>query len=315
MKYTIIVLCLLSMLSCQKELEVDDVIMNVSLNKDSIFLMDTTMFSFSGNPDMITFWSGEVGKRYEYRGRTEAEGTPIMSFRTKKFHTQDNTLNLLISTNFAGLTSVDSINKANISSATWRDISDKAILPTGTNLTLTNSGNIDLSIYKDSLIYFAFKYTGLKGVPFQRWEIDSYTIKNNLADGTSYTIANFNSYNSSFTNYGVTTFCPGFTFMTPNNTPIWFNSTVNSVAGIVFKTDNAGLTTDCDAWAIIGPINLKKVTPDVGTVIKSISQITKDLKFNYIYPSKGRFNATIVGGNTSINFQKLVNKKFIITVQ
>ncbi|MFR4236049.1 MAG: DUF5017 domain-containing protein [Alistipes onderdonkii] len=32
-------------------------------------------FNFSGNPDYITFYSGEVGHKYEYAGKIDGEGT------------------------------------------------------------------------------------------------------------------------------------------------------------------------------------------------------------------------------------------------
>ena len=318
MKYVLIILGLLSMLSCKKELEVDEVTFDVNVDKTTIALKDTSKFTFEGNADLVTFWSGEIGKRYEYRDRIEAEGTPILSFRSKKYHNQDNTLKLLVSKNFMGLSSTDvALNKTNIANATWEDISSRAVLPTGTNQSLTSSGNVDLSDYskEGSPIYFAFKYTGTVISSLQRWEIDSYTLRNNLADGTSYTISNFNGYNSPYANYGVQTFSPGFSFITTNNTPVWFNSTINNVAGIVFRTDATGLTTACDAWAIIGPINLKKVTPDAGTAIKAISQSTKDLKLNYIYPAKGTFPATFIATKANAGMQNVTTKTLTINVQ
>jgi len=182
---------------------------------------------------------------------------------------------------------------------------------------LTSSGAIDLSDYANQgkPIYFAFKYTGLAGYPLNRWEIDSFYLNNNLPDGTTYVIANLNSYNAPYTNYGVTTFSPGFVDYPIKNNIYWFASTVNSQAGLVFKTDNNGLTADAESWAFIGPVDLKKVTPDGGVAIKSATQSLSDINFSYKYPAQGTYNATFIGAKINRDQKDSIAKPLQITVQ
>jgi hypothetical protein len=316
MKNILAIIMLLAFFSCHKALDVDDIAFDVTANKATMALGDTTRFSFTGNPDIITFWSGEIGKRYQYRDRTEADGTPILRFRSKRFHPQNNTLALLISTDFSGVVKDTVATRTAITAAAWTDITARANLSPA-NGTLTSSGPVNLSdlASQGKPVYFAFKYTGAAGFPLNRWEIDSFYVNNNLPDGTTYVIANFGNATVSYTNYGVPTFSPGFVFYNTANVNFWFNSTINSQAGLVFKTDNAGLTSSCESWAIVGPINLKKVTPDNGTVIKGLTQSLADLAFTYKYPAAGTYNATFVAGKTNRDEQKYAVKSLPFTVQ
>jgi hypothetical protein len=317
MKRMLAAIIILSSFFCHKALDLDALTFDVTANNGKMALGDTCRFSFTGNPDIITFWSGETGRRYQYKDRTAAEGTPILRFRSKRSHNQSNTLALLISTDFTGVVKGDTVTtKANMANAHWNDLTAQANLSSA-NGVLSSSGPIDLSGYssQNKPVYIAFKYKGLAGYGYNRWEIDSFYVNNNLPDGTSYVIANFNSYNAPYTNYGVSTFSPGFVFYTITNTLYWFNSTVNSQAGIVFKTDNAGLTADCESWAFVGPVDLKKVTPDAGVYIKTASQNLSDLNYTYKYSKTGTYDATFIGGKINRDEKTYITKPVQLIVQ
>ncbi len=317
MKKLLAAIIILSSLSCHKALDLDSLTFDVTADKGKMVLGDTTRFTFTGNPDIITFWSGELGRRYQYNDRTEAEGTPILRFRSKKYHNQENTLALLISTDFAGVVTGDSVTtRSNMTSAHWDDLTAQANFSPA-NGVLSSSGPIDLSNYSsgNKPVYLAFKYNGLAGSGLNRWEIDSFYVNNNLPDGTTYVIGNFNSSNVPYTNYGVTTFSPGFVFYNITNSLFWFSSTVNAQAGIVLKTDDAGLTADCETWAFIGPIDLKKVTPDAGVAIKAASQNLSDLKFIYKYLKTGTYDATFTGGKINRDEKSYITKPVQLIVQ
>jgi len=317
MKKLFLILLASAALSCQKRLNVPEIDFTVTTGKQQIAVNDTANFTFTGNADFITFWSGETGRRYQFKERKEAEGDPVFSFRSKKFHAQANTLAILVSTNFTGVTPNSiTATKSSIAAATWDDITTRTTLPSAANV-LASSGNVSLKDYAvaGKPIYFAFKYTGVPVTSLNRWEIDSFILRNLLSDGTSYVIANFNSQNSPFTNYGVTTINPGFVFYSTNNNLTWFNSTLNSQPGIVFRTENTGLTANHEAWAIIGPINLRKVTPDVGVVIKGLSQNLKDLRFIYRYPAPGNYNAVFEAGKANSEVQRYKSVDIPFTVK
>lgn len=74
-------------------------------------------------------------------------------------------------------------------------------------------------------------------------------------------------------------------------------------------------TAPAEAWLFIGPVNLKKVVPDNGVPVKTPSQKIEDLKFIYLYPGSGTYNATFVGGKVSIDESSLTEKIIPITIQ
>src|SRR4051812_8661178 len=102
----LVAICMLS--SCRKTLSVGDTSFEVLTSRTELTTNDTTTFSFTGNPDIISFYSGEPGKRYEYRNRISAEGTPILKFRSLRANgSQANSLQVMVSADFAGVAVAD----------------------------------------------------------------------------------------------------------------------------------------------------------------------------------------------------------------
>ncbi|HEX6431619.1 MAG TPA: DUF5017 domain-containing protein [Niastella sp.] len=300
--------------ACQKTLSTGDANFDVTVNTTTLHTGDTLRFGFTGNPDVISFYSGEPGKRYEYRDRTSANGVPLLRFRTTRANgSQAGSLALLVSNNFSGIIVTDTTETINrISSATWTDISSKASFSTG---TVTSSGNIDLSDLsaQDKPVFIAFKYAGFAGTTQNKWTIDSFAVTNMLTDGTKYVIANMNAYNIAYTNYGVSTYSPGFFACKVSNN---YNWSIGSTSLVITGATSAGAATAAaEAWMITGPIDLKKVTPDAGVPIKAVSQTAGDLIYPYIYAAAGTYEAVFSGGKISTGESSYTTKSFTITVQ
>ena len=300
---------------CKKSLSTGDADFEVNIANPALSLEDTAKFILKGNPDMINFYSGEAGKRFEYRDRVAADGTPILSFRTVRANgTQPNSLQLLISTDFKGVVQGDTATtKANISTAGWTDITSRANLSTGSTTALP-SGDIDLSDFATAgkPIFFAFKYNGTAGTAQSKWTITNFTIKNNLPDSTSYEIANLNTSTTPYTVYGVSTFSPGFVGYALQNTFNWAISSTQLVITGATPASNAKAVSE--AWAVVGPINLKKVVPDAGQLVKSPTQNLNNGPFIYKYSAKGAYNAVFTGGSLDINRTNFVQKSIKVTV-
>lgn len=316
-KYILLVIgtgCLFG--ACRKALSTGDASFTVTVNKTSLSPGDTARFSFTGNPDIISFYSGEAGKRYEYRNRTSAEGTPLLRFRSIRANgSQANSLTLLVSNNFSGVLVSDTAETINrINSAAWTDITAKATLSTG-GATAVASGDIDLSDLstQGKPVFIALKYQGFTGSAQNKWTIDSFTVKNMLPDGTSYVNANMNAYNISYTNYGVATFSPGFFAGKVSNNYNWSVSATSLI--ITGATSAAAATAPAEAWVMIGPIDLKKVTPDMGLPVKNSSQKTDELKYNFIYPVAGSYKAVFTGGKISTRESEYSTNPIQIIVQ
>lgn len=298
--------------ACNKQLSKSDRSFNVTTQQLTINAGDTVRFSFSGEPDMISFYSGETGKRFIYRNRAVAEGTPVLRFRSARANgSQPNSLAVMVSGDFQGIAVGDTATTiSRIGSATWSDITSKAILSAGTQVS---SGTIDLSDFISKPVYLAFRYTAQIGTVQNKWTIDSFTVKNVLNDGTSYEIANLNGNSTLYTNYGVPAFSPGFVSYRVKNLYNWI---ISQASLVITGADTAPwATATAESWAIIGPIDLKKVTPDIGAVIKTVSQNMGDLRFSYRYTTPGTYQAAFYGGRVSIDENEQAVKTITITVK
>ena len=267
-------------------------------------------FQLEGNPDFIYFYSGEVGKRYEFAKRISASGIPQLQFTSLRVNgTQAGSLRLMVSQDFQGITVGDAAaTVTKITSATWTDITDKAILSSGSN---TSSGVIDLSEFAKlgKPVFIAFKYLAQAGSLQNKWTISGLTVKNALTDGTAYTLANHTG--TVITNYGVTlTSSPGWVSFSVINSYAWALSTSNMV--ITGATTVANATNHAEAWALMGPVELTAVTPDVATHLKGLG--TRLNSYSYTYNTAGTYAATFVGANNSISGGKEVIKTSYLTI-
>ncbi len=287
---------------------------SMSVTNDSAYyqLGSNTKFNFSGNPVMVTFYSGEVGKRYNYRGRTSADGKPLLIFtHTLNSGTQDNTLHVMLSSDFKGYVPGDSAATANnIAAAKWSDITPVGIL----NKTASAINTIDLSSFAvaGTKVVVAFKYTATAGSVQNKWTINNLTLSNNLPDNTQYTIANLNAANTPIINYGVTDFGPGWLTQHVINTFKWVIAAGSSLT-IAGATSASAATSNTEAWVLTGAIDLKKVTPDYGLAIKDI--MVKPLPYTYRYPVKGKYDAYFEAGNSTIYESGSIISKIPIVIK
>lgn len=300
---------------CERNLSTGNPDFEVKLEKNNLTIRDTARFSFTGNPDIITFYSGEPGSRYEYRGRTEASGTPLLTFNTVRANgAQPNSLRLLISQDFAGVVKGDTAaTKTNIGAASWTDITSRAALSTGATAAVA-SGPVNLTDYaeQDKPVFIAFKYNAVAGSIQSKWTISNFSIKNTLMDGTSYEIANMNTSTTPYAVYGVNTFSPGFAAYTLQNKYNWSISTASLV--ITGATSVAAADAAAESWVFIGPVNLKKVVPDLGKAVKNPTVKLDDFIFRYQYGTPGTYKANFEGSINSIEGSSSSVKSLELTV-
>ncbi|QIL38347.1 DUF5017 domain-containing protein [Pedobacter sp. HDW13] len=326
---------------CKKELAVRDVEFDVlsyntrQVQTNQFLLGDTINFNFTGNPDMITFYSGTPGGRYEFRNRKEAKGTPLLSFTTshiQRNQNQPNSLAVLVSNDFAGIVNVtrwslvtrDTLaTTSNIKSATWTDITSRATMSPGDNANYISSGSINLEEFAASSkpVYVGFRYKANAGSIQPRWSIRDFLIKNKLDDGTEYTIANMNLPTAPFTNYGVNSYNPGWSMSRDNAVSPLVGWTITSAAPFTLDVPAAAnLATaaqNADTWAIIGPINLRKVSADKGVVVKNIANRVTSYTIPKVnnYSSKATYKAVFEASNINADHQKEMIKELQLVIK
>jgi hypothetical protein len=292
---------------------------------------DTIVYQLSGLPDVVTFYSGIVGQRYEFKDRITANGIPQLQFTSLRANgTQANSIQLLISSDFKGvvaksqtitgvITRDTAATNANIAAATWTDISSRAAWSTGTAIS---SGVINLADFAAQAkpVFIAFKYKAAAGSIQNKWTITALSLNNVLEDETAYTQANFAASNQSITNYGVNT--PGLGWLSIYDENLnanrygWVYTTGVGTAGSLVITGAATVpaaTAAAESWAIMGPVDLRKVTPDAGLGIKEITALVKTYTSTVVYPV-GTYKATFVASNNTVDGTSVVVKQLPITI-
>jgi len=305
-----VALTLITLASCSKQISLEPLSFDVKADSASYKAGSKATFIFSGKPDNITFFFPGSNRRFEFRDRTEAAGTPLLQFNTAlNSGVQPNTLALMVSTDFPGGLTASS-NPSLITGATWTNISNRATL--ANSATVTPSGMVDLSDFATAgkPVYIAFKYSAAAGSIQNRWTITNLSLRNVLADGTSYIQDTMPSI-VIINNYGIGSNMPGWASGTVANTFRWTLSA--SSMAISGASTAAAATAPSEAWAITGPVNLKKVVPDAGITVQTMANVTGS--FTYTYAIPGNYQAVFVGSNANRDKQQSVERQLTINVQ
>src|SRR5690349_15751514 len=90
-------LALCTLASCSKQISINPLSFDVKADSASYNAASLTTFSFSGKPNNISFFSGEIGKRFEFKDRVTADGTPQLKFSSAlNAGAQPNSLALMV---------------------------------------------------------------------------------------------------------------------------------------------------------------------------------------------------------------------------
>ncbi len=323
----IIVLAILSLISCESMEEVDNPTFDV-LNTDLVINAgDTLSFDFKGTADVVTFYSGEFGHVYEYKDRTERpfEGNLKISFTTSVQNSYaiepfPRELDVFISSDFNG-----NLDYANVisESSKWNNISDRFTFPlTSANGTLAAvpitasnpEGKLDITelVEIGKSFYIAFRYkaenrmkVGSNTRNAREWRVDALSLINEQSEGTSVLMSQSSA---------------GWTFVNRADSEIEpgrggsLNSTGRiSIRGNQLSTYQPG--EGIEIWAISTPINtgMAKTEPDRGTTIKNISR-NRLASHTHVYNKPGVYKAVFVAANSSIYGHQAVVKEVNVRV-
>jgi hypothetical protein len=281
-------LILFALTACDKELDIKNLDFDVSIEKTTFKVGDTVLFKFTGNPDNITFFSGETGQNYEYRNRLRAEGKPELQFTSfSEFGTQVNTLQVLATTDFNGI-----VNE-NIGNVAWTDITNLVTLSSG--LDNTASGVVDLTQFvNDKPLYIAYRFIGQTGSTQKRWTIKNFLVQNKLNDGSVLKVAD------------ITT--AGFSQVSLKN-----SSVVWSISSDQIRIQGGPATNeDNDDWIVTKPLYLDRVSPDTGTALKNIT--SKLTKYSYVFSRPGTYKVAFIASNSTADKSVSIVKELTITV-
>ncbi len=277
--------------SCNKSLDISTPEFEVSTDQSTYKVGDTIMFKFSGNPDYLTFYSGEEGNNYQYRDRTSIDGgKPTFEFTSyRQWGTQTNSLQLLVSNKFNGKVDADIVTQE------WIDITDRANLSTG--LDNTASGKIDLSDFEaDKPLHIAFKYTGTQDASAQRaWTIKNTTLNNVISPDYSIPIITSISDASWI----------AVSIKNPDKKWIQNATQIQITGGMPDTPEN-------EDWIVSKGVILNGMVPDEGVGIKDLSGRLN--QYPFIFQKEGVFEVVFVATNANMNGMATTLKKLILTV-
>lgn len=300
----ILLIGVLIIVSCKEEIEIATPEFEVSTKLQAYKAGEEITFDFQGNPDFISFYSGELGKDYTFKsGRVIEKGIVKLSFRTNvQYGVQANMFSVMVSSDFNGNYS----DLSNVHAATWTDITNRFVLATTT--TFTNSGEVDISdlVEDGKPLYIGFRYTQRDQDLFgnvRTWRVQAY----NLTTETS--LGNMVLGDMLISGFRIIDQDP--------DGPIKSRSTVTTAT----LTLNAATTTtenrnmDSENWIISAPVNAGSMNlgPDRPVAIKG-STSGNTTEYKYIYETPGTYKAFFTASNNNIYGAKEVVREIDLNI-
>lgn len=310
--------------SCDKELK-EDTQLNVSVATDNNVSFDgntvtvkagtPVTFNFDGDPDFITYFSGEIGNEYKYKDRTEMKPEDIVNC-SLSFDiwadsgtpaTMQGAVNVLISDNFKGLTKVYETDLQTVSNFEWSTLAASTEMPAPNKDEKlgTKEFTNDLSAYLGKEITVALHFKTLDNsntmprVYFKNMQLN-LDFNNNqgsitLASAFGFTPLNIGYDLSELTEAQLSKVKDEHYGAVDGGVPGFWKINVPSTIMVTGGTKGQSLK---NTWLISKPILLNGACkPDVGTNIKNITQTLKS--HTYTYKKAGTYTATFVAKNAN----------------
>lgn len=297
LKYYSLLLCSLVLGACNK-VEVAAPDFEVTTISKTVKAGEEITFKFSGDPDQISFYSGEPLYDYAYKsGRIlTADGLGMKFGTTVQYGTQANQLSVLASTDFNGKYAIEDIKKA-----TWVDLTKDYALATSTSLKTWGPKDLKSLLVTGKPVYIAFRYKTLdqKINGAQRtWTIRAFELTTNTELGTQTLADHIGS---------------GFNLV--HDGPLEPGRSSVGTTSIILKGNIVDTETPSEDWAISKPIIVDKLDlgPDKPTPIKGFVD-TKSYDYKYIYNTPGTYKATFVASNSNVYGAQEVVKQIEVTV-
>jgi hypothetical protein len=269
----------------------------VVADKTTVNVGDTIQFSFTGNPQLLYFYSGQFLNRYAPEELKQPEDLLLTFTSARAGGSQNNQVDLLISNDFNGVYDID-----NIRAAKWDTLTKEATW--GTSSARTPSGDINLMDKVDlkKPLYVAFRYTTKDQLQFgTARNISIYDIAvTSHVEGMPVTLMSFSTSQYAMFSYGNkeserSVIATGINFrgnsiaeLKPEYTEDW------AVSGAI--------TTDPNVVAVDRAISLKLFTE------------SKKEDFLFAYSAPGQYRAAFVGETSNVYGRKQQVKFIDITV-
>ncbi|WP_187260680.1 DUF5017 domain-containing protein [Pontibacter beigongshangensis] len=297
MRYLYGMLIALTLLSCDKTMEVVAPDFDVQAEKLTYKVGEPVKFNFTGYAGHITFYSGLPGADYNFRDRTEVEGGKPQLHVTTQYGgggTQLNSLKLMVSSDLAALTA------EGVKAASWTDITNRGTI--APNPTITPSGTMDISdvVEPGKPLFFALKFEGATDPDKAagNWIVPEFKASTLLPDGSAIPVATLQT--AGWQPFSIT-----------NDANAWYSRGTPIVDLVIIGGGkNAPESED---WYVTKPLYFTKVPPDRGTPIQNIGTNALD-SHQFVYTQPGTYVVTFIGANQTVDDRKQVMRQFEITI-
>ncbi|NGF55247.1 DUF5017 domain-containing protein [Parapedobacter sp. SGR-10] len=307
--YIFVLLCITSMwCSCEKGVVPDAPEFDAHVASSIYKVGDSIIFNLEGNPDVITFYSGENGAAYAFRDQERVyEATTGLSFYSAMYAGNNpDCAALKYSIDYNGEYTPEAIRQA-----TWVDITDRFHIPTinGTSAVLEPSGEKDISdIFPDenTPVYFAWFFTTAENSDRTRFQIREFEVRGIVADDPGLSGVTYDFLSCGFQMIKG----EGFAIQDDETTTPRVTEAMILWDGI-FKT-----TAFKEGWAVslpIYPTNKVNLGRDYGVGIKSALD-ARLLSHGYVYRKPGNYRVTFVAAGVNAYGKSEVVKHIDITV-
>lgn len=337
--YIFLLLGMASMASCDNALT-DDVQMGIGVElQDGVTMQGDVVtvkkgtpvvFNFTGEPDNITFYSGEDGSVYAYKDRTQVSPDDIESstlhfemwnqYGTPSLY--QNPMHILCSTSWEGL------NKANfkadsvaVENFAWDELVPEDDMPK----TILNAANkavhydIDMTSYLGKNFTLALHYQGkTKETNQSKFYFVNMYISNKLKSGKETKL-----YAGNFGFTAVNMLCHlnlsdqrtmtanrEYGTVTNNTSGIW--NLASAASGSFFIHSSAKNTELKNSWLVSNPIIINSCSPDQGQAVKNIAQSINT--YAYTYNTVGEYKATFIATNSNYKHESRLIKEITVKV-
>lgn len=298
-KYYLLLISLV-LFSCEKY-QLDDPALEVTANKTTIKAGEPVTFKFEGSPQMLSFYSGEFLKDYNYVNSSRVLKNCYLSFSSATVATmqQANQLAVLVSADFDGIYAID-----NIKAAHWVDITNRFTLANNATVRPSTEADIlDLAL-EGKPLYLAFRYTTKPQTEFlaaNDWNITAVLLKSKF-DDEEVTLMDYGS-GSNFSVFSYGNKQAGRSLV--NTTTIQFKGNATAELKEEYTED----------WGIsraiyINPNDLGK---DKATALKLFREAKKE-SYTYTYSKAGIYTATFIAETNNVYGNKKVVRQIEITV-
>lgn len=309
MKYIFLLIVVPLCIACAK-VEVDRPQFEVTTEKYTVAPGEDVTFRFTGDPDQITFYSGEKLNDFAYRdGRVVSVSNLFASFQTNvRYGSQPDLLSAWLSTDYNGGGTIEDVRNA-----TWSDELTRQFVfaPHSQNSNSTadavSSGELDLNsaVEEGKPLYLAFRYKkkpDSEGGTQRNWFIRAFSVKAETILGSN-EIVGTKSLGLVF-DENATTDELKTSYLEPD-IPRW-----------TVRAPSALGNLNVEVWLITPPIDMSDINvgPDRGIPIKGFRDLKME-EYTYRYKEPGTYIAAFAATNSNIYGEDQVVRKITIEVK